>query len=374
MRVYRNLQLEIWLFCFIFLIKLNLFAQNHQVNQFDLTRGLKDTVGFAFTKSQLVPIIELSKKLEAQFLRTNRPFLPATLKRPWIAGICPHDDHLLAGRVYIHLMKYLKAKRVILLGVFHRAKKWNVYDKLVFDEFQHWYGIYGPIKPSALREQLIAKLPKDMFIISNQMHAEEHSIEGILPWLQYYNRDAEIIPILVPYMNWPRLDEISKVLSEVLAQSIQQQQWILGEDLCFIYSNDCVHYGDQDWDNRNFAPFGTDEAGTIRAMQRDSTLLKTTLLDELSHLKLKSFCEQVWGENDITTYKITWCGRFAIPFGLNTVAYLTNQLNQPHLNGTLLRYGTSYTLGKLPLSDLGIGTTAPNNIHHWVGYCAVTYY
>ena len=35
---------------------------------------------------------------------------------------------------------------------------------------------------------------------SNDMQTVEHSVEAIVPFLQAYNRDVEIVSILVPYM------------------------------------------------------------------------------------------------------------------------------------------------------------------------------
>jgi hypothetical protein len=102
-------------------------------------------------------------------------------------------------------------------------------------------------------------------------------------------------------------------------------------------------------------------------------LIKINLTGELTAEKLQNFCQRVWGENNLKEYQIRWCGRFAIPFGLNTVRILMEKLNHLQLSGYFLRYDNSYNLGKLPL-DIGIGTTAPNNIHHWVGYSAIGYF
>ncbi len=41
--------------------------------------------------------------------------------------------------------------------------------------------------------------------------------------------------------------------------------------------------------------------------------------------------------------------------------------------GTVEDLVESESAGELPLRDLGLGTTAPSNLHHWVGYCAIGY-
>jgi len=333
-------------------------------------RGLKDTVGFSFSKEQIQAVVELSEKLEHHALEKNREKYQNIR---WIAGVCPHDDHLLAGRVYVHLFQNMNAKRYIIFGVAHKAANWGVQDSLIFDSFDFWRAPYAPVKVSSLRQEIIDLLPKDDFVVNNEWQSEEHSVEGIVPFIQRYNGEAEIVSILVPYMNWQRIEYLSQNLTDALAKIIQKHKWKLGEDIAFICSNDGDHYGDQDWGGRNLAPFGADEAGYLKATQQDSSLILKNLTGKLTAEKLQDFCHRVWGEHDLKEYKIRWCGRFSVPFGLNTVRILMETLNHPQLNGYFLRYDTSYNLGKMPL-DIGIGTTAPNNIRHWVGYCAVGYF
>ena len=72
------------------------------------------------------------------------------------------------------------------------------------------------------------------------------------------------------------------------------------------------------------------------------------------------------------SYKWTWCGRYSVPMGLITSYYLTKKFNI-NLSGLLLGYATSIDHQTLPVDDLVMGTTAPANIHHWVGYAAIAY-
>ncbi len=333
-------------------------------------RALRDTVGFSFDKEQIQAIVQLSEKLEHEALEKNHKKFLTT---KWIAGICPHDDHLLAGRVYVHLFQNMNAKRYVIFGVAHKAANWGVQDSLIFDSFDYWRAPYAPVKVSELRQEIIDLLPKADFVVNNDWQSEEHSVEGIVPFIQYYRRDAEIVPILVPYMNWQRIEKLSHNLADTFAKIIQEHNWKLGEDIAFICSNDGDHYGDQDWGGRSLAPFGAEKPGYLKAIQQDSSLIKNILTGDLTAEKLQDFCYRVWGENDLKEYKIRWCGRFAIPFGLNAVRILIEKLNHQPLSGYFLRYDTSYNLGKLPLV-IGIGTTAPNNIHHWVGYSEIGYF
>jgi len=335
-------------------------------------RGLADTIGFSYSPEQIKAIVQLSEDSERERMIENDKKNGVDSSTHWIAGICPHDDHLLAGRVYVHLFQHLRAKQIIIFGVAHKAWKWGIRDSLIFDAFDFWRGPYGQLKVSALREEIIRRLPADDYIVNNHWQSEEHSVEGIVPFIQHYIPDAEIVSILVPYMNWERLDRLSRDLAEVLQQIVTEKHWILGKDIAVICSNDGDHYGDQDWGDKNLAPFGADEQGYLKATRRDADLIQTTLVDELKPEKLKNFTQLVWGD-DLLSYKITWCGRFAIPCGLNCVYHLAERLKIAALTGYLLRYDTSYHSGKLNLPDIGLGTTAPNNIHHWVGYSAIGY-
>ncbi len=333
-------------------------------------RPLADTVGFSFTRDQIAAVVQLAERLEQPALQQQRQQFG---DRPWIAGICPHDDHLLAGRVYVHLFQNLRARRYLIFGVAHKARDWGAENVLIFDNFDGWRAPYGPMKISTLRKELIESLPQSDFVVNNNWQSIEHSVEGIVPFIQHYQRQAEVVSILVPYMDWQRIETLSEHLAAALATIIKRHQWQLGEDIAFICSNDGDHYGDQDWGGRNLAPFGADAAGYLKATQQDSSLIREQLTGELTAAKLHDFCDRVWGKNDIREYQIRWCGRFAIPLGLNTVRALMTHLDHQPLQGYLLRYDTSYQLGKLPL-DIGLGTTAPNNIHHWVGYSAIGYF
>ncbi len=366
----------IYYFFIITIIFLSLFfcqkqdRATYSISATSKIRGLKDTVGFSFNEKQIKAVIDLSEKLEQQSLEQNQMKYKNIR---WIAGICPHDDHLLASRVYVHLFQNMNVKRYVIFGVAHKAANWGVQDSLIFDSYDYWRAPYAPIKVSTLRQEIMDLLPKQDFVLNDDWQSEEHSVEGIIPFIQHYRRDAEIVSILVPYMNWQRIEQLSEDLSEALAKIIQKYNWKLGEDIAFICSNDGDHYGDQDWGDRNLAPFGANEAGYLKATLQDSSLIKNNLTGELTAEKLMDFCHRVWGENDLKEYKIRWCGRFSIPYGLNTVRILMEKLTHPFLNGYFLRYDNSYNLGKLPL-DIGIGTTAPNNIRHWVGYSAIGYY
>ncbi len=334
-------------------------------------RGQMDVVGFASTAMQMN---EVMKQCAASAAETREKL---DLRCGWddetafFAGVCPHDDYCYAGRLYHLLLSRIKAKRVILFGVFHKARYFNAENYLIFDSYKTWHGPYGSVQVSHLREEILKRLPAEDFVIDNDMQMVEHSVEAIVPFLQAGNPDVEIVSILVPYMNWETIDRLASDLSAVLEGIIGENDWKLGEDLALICSADAVHYGDFGWGGSNFADFGCDIPGYQKAVDRDIALAENYLAGPIAIEKLRGFLHSCTDPEDVKQYRITWCGRFSVPFGLNVAARLFESGEGRLLAGTLLDYGTSVSEASLDVE--GIGVTAPNNLHHWVGYVAIGY-
>jgi len=338
------------------------------------TRGQMDVVGFASDAAQMRSVLEQAemlaeprrKEIETQKgLRTDAPFA---------AAVCPHDDYYYAARLYALLVPHIKAPRVIILGVFHKARVFGARDRLVFDSFRHWHAPAGPVPVSTLRQELIAELPEADYLVDNDMQMVEHSVEAIVAWLQAYHPQVEIVSILVPYMDWQTLDGLAARLAGALDKIMDRHGWRLGRDVALVSSSDAVHYGDAQWGGKNFAPFGTGLAGYRRAVARDRGLVRDFLAGPLRRERLHRLLDTLVDPRDVTRYRITWCGRFSVPFGLNVAARLAQRLEGRRLTGLLLDYGTSVSEASLDTTGLGrLGPTAPNNFHHFVGYAAIGY-
>jgi len=337
-------------------------------------RGLVDIVGFAHTAKQMDFVVSLCEKLEKEHFAKLEKEYGISKEKPAIAVICPHDDYYYAGRVYINVIPHIKAKRVILFGVCHWAKTFGAKDKLVFDAFKRWRGPYGPVPVSPLREEITKRLNKEDYLISNEIEGSEHSVEAIVPFLQYYNRKVEIVSILVPYMNWDRMNELGKKLAQVVGSIIRGKGWKLGEDIAFVISTDGVHYGDYGWSYYGYHPFGCDIKGYEKAVAQDHRLVNNYLAGILKSSKIEKLFSLLVDPSDPTKYRITWCGRFSVPFGTNFLAQLMKELNHKPLTGYFLRYGTSISFPTLPVEKLGMGPTAPSNLHHFVSYIGVGYF
>jgi len=328
-------------------------------------------VGYTHTAAGIARVVNHAEVAEKERLAANRTRLgPGT---HLLAAVAPHDDYLYAQRVYVHALQHLRARHVILVGVAHRARKFpGCEGKLVFEAFPAWHGPYGSVPPSPLREDLIRSLPPEDVLVSNAIHAGEHSLEGLVPFLQHYNREVEIVPILVPWMSWPRLLDLAKKTAGALGRALQSRGLAPGEDVAILISSDSVHYGDVGWGGRCFADFGTDGVGYDRAVARDRALIADHLTGEISAKDLEAFYRKVNAE-DFRQARISWCGRFSIPFGLATLDYLVRDLGRAPARGDLLRYGTTLDPGQSDPGVKGLGVTAGANLHHWVGFASIGY-
>jgi AmmeMemoRadiSam system protein B len=324
-----------------------------------------DTRGYAHSRDLIERLIAAGTELEGDRLEGRDA-------RRWIAGISPHDDHLYAGRVYIHLFPGIEAKTVILFGVCHKARSFGVEDVLVFDSYPAWHGPYGSVAVSDLRERLVDGLGPGRALVSNRIHDSEHSVEGLIPFLQHWNRPVRIVPVLVPAMSWERMDALAGRFADLLASTMKERKWTLGDDVALLISNDCVHYGDEGWGGKTYADFGVDRDGYLRAVGRDLEIIRETLEGPLDRDRIRGFFSMLVQPDDHRAYAITWCGRYCTPFGLACLFHLHEELGLAQPAGTLLRYGTTLAEGEMDLGDRGsLGVTAPRSLRHWVGFCSV---
>ncbi len=323
-------------------------------------RQIVDTVGFAKYDWQMDSIM-------------NRLEISSDSDKKWRVVITPHDDYAYVGNLYPEALNGIKAKTIILFGVAHKARNYDLENKIIFDSFDKWSAPYGNVKVSDVRNDLISNLPDSVIIVHDEMQGVEHSLEAIIPFLQYNNRDLEIIPILVPYMTFEKMQQISILLSKSLSGIMDERNLNWGDDVAIVISTDAVHYGDEDWGGKNYAPYGTDSLGLINARNHEMEIINNCLVDELSIDKVQSFVNYTVQESNYKEYKWTWCGRYSVPLGLLTAYELDKIRNETGLSGSFIAYANSIDHLVLKVDDLKMGTTAPANNRHWVGYPAVGY-
>lgn len=337
-------------------------------------RAQKDTVGYATRPEQVDALVRLVDSLEARRYASNEAAFPRMGTAPMIGAICPHDDYLYAGRGYVHAMRFVKARTVVLFGVSHTARRRGIRDRLIFDDYSAWKVGGRACRVSPLRDEIVAALPPELVLVNDTILSEEHSLEGFVPMLQHFDPRVEIVPILVTRLGPEIRERSADTLAAILAERLGKRGWRLGENVQVLISADAVHYGDEEWGGRNYAPFGVDSAGYEKGVAQDLDVVRTALTGPMTREKIDVWREKVDSGDFHEPYKITWCGIYSIPFGLGVLERLCDRARRAAPEGFMLVYGTSIDPKELPLETIGLGTTAIATLRHWVGYTAVGYW
>ncbi len=329
-----------------------------------------DTVGFAQYGWQTDSLLARIERFQpAQLKEAGALFASSASLR---VTISPHDDYTYVGYLYPALLSHVRSDVVILFGVGHKARVFGIEDKIVFGSFSKWKSPRGTVEISELQNSIIENLPEDQFTVHDSLQAAEHSMEALVPFLEYYNEDVKIIPIIVSAMSFERMEAVASSLSAAIMKTMKEADLAWGTGWSIVISTDAVHYGNEDWGGKNYDRFGVDSAGYFQAVEYEKQILSGMLGGDLTPEKIRAFSSCTVSDDDYREYKWTWCGRYAVPLGLLTAYDISVKTGAP-LKGKVVGYSTSIANQPVPLSDLGMGITAPAKLTHWVGYAAVGY-
>ncbi len=170
-------------------------------------------------------IIEIFSKFEIQGKNTN-----VDVKTP-IGLIAPHAGYIYSGFVayitYKNAFKSREFSNIIILGPSH-----YVYFKgvSIFPEGS-WVTPMGEVE---INTKITLSLSQKSSYFSNSpdLHRREHSIEVQIPFVQHFNPNAKIVPLLVGEMNDMMVDEVGRALAEVLLEN---------QDTLIVASSDLYH-------------------------------------------------------------------------------------------------------------------------------------
>ncbi|MDX9929398.1 MAG: AmmeMemoRadiSam system protein B [Bacteroidales bacterium] len=333
-------------------------CRNNQPDDSEKIRTVVDTIGFTTYAWQMDSIVS---RLDWSKGRDNT----------WRVAITPHDDYTYVGNLYPEVLNGVRAKIVVLFGVAHKARSLGLEDRLIFDSHDAWSAPYGNVRVSDIRRDILERLPDSLYMVNDEMHAMEHSLEALIPFLQHNNRNIEIVPVLVPAMTFERMRLTAAPFAAALGEIMDGSHLEWGSDIAIVITTDAVHYGDEEWGGSNYAPYGTDEEGTAMARAHEMEIIDSCLKGSLKPERLKRFVEYTVQGFDHREYKWTWCGRYAVPFGLLMSHELSKITGGEDLYGTFIGYASSIDHPRIKVDDLGMGITAPAYSHHWVGYAAL---
>ncbi len=127
-----------------------------------------------------------------------------------VAGLVPHAGPTYSGPCAACFYAELDSsiERIILLGVNHRARG----HRAALSPWSHWETPLGPV---AVDDQLGNFLADQVDFLKRDpaAHAEEHSIEIQLPFLQRALRQFEFVPISLSHLSRDEAAELGKAIA-----------------------------------------------------------------------------------------------------------------------------------------------------------------
>jgi MEMO1 family protein len=346
---------------FLFLLILN---SQLSILKSQTVRPIRDSIGFCWNAEEMNRFVGFLDKHSEHKNNSSQNL---------IAAISVHDDYLYAGKVYYPLFKLINTKEVVIFGVTHgsvRKELGILRNKIILDEYDEWCGPFSRIKISPLREIIKSKLEKDNFIVSNKAHNIEHSIEALIPFLQYYNRDIKITPIMVTQMSPERTEGIASTLAKIISEYVKEHNLKLGKDIFFLISNDANHYG-VDFGN---SPYGLDLNAHKLGTENDQRIINKNLAGKINLDKIKSLAGEIIPDSLTKKVIPLWCGRYPMTLGLQTVSKILTEFGDNSLVGKLFKYSDTMTEKVLPFENTAMGLTAVFSPKHWCGWFTLGLY
>jgi len=176
--------------------------------------------------SRLVDDCLTSSSLGPQGIQSPSPSI--------IGGLVPHAGYVYSGPCAAHLYARLdnSIQRVILLGVNHQARG----HRAALSPAASWQTPLGTVKvDQELNHVLQDEVP--FLKLDDLAHAEEHSIEVQLPFLQHLLGEFSFLPISLAHISIAECAELGAAVADVFRSSTQS-----GIRTILMASSDLSHY------------------------------------------------------------------------------------------------------------------------------------
>jgi AmmeMemoRadiSam system protein B len=152
----------------------------------------------------------------------------------FLAGMVPHAGYVYSGACAAHLYAQLAdgVKRIILIGVNH----WSRGHRAALSPADAWQTPLGRV---TVDQQFNAILEQRLPFLKNDdlAHAQEHSIEVQLPFLQRTLREFVLVPISLADVSQDECAELGTVLAQICeSAAIPQSKSVI------LASSDLSHY------------------------------------------------------------------------------------------------------------------------------------
>ncbi len=107
---------------------------------------------------------------------------------------------------------------------------------------------------------------------------------------------------------------------------------------------------------------------------QEKRLIRTYLAGVVDSAKIEGLTKELCGKTYLDYRNTYWCGKYSIPFGLLATEKIMALTTDKKIHGRLFRFSETYSEGVLPLKKMGMGTTAPFSLRHWVSFFSIGYY
>jgi hypothetical protein len=152
-------------------------------------------------------------------------------KKKVIGLISPHAGYVYSGGCAGKGFGAVEVPdRVFILGVNHRGMGHS----FAVDGNDYWN---TPLGDAAVDKEMAEKLVENsaIFEIDSRAGAQEHSLEVQVPFIQYVNPNAKILPVTISSGNLNRLIEGGKEIAQLIKDR---------SDILIVASTDMSHYID----------------------------------------------------------------------------------------------------------------------------------
>jgi AmmeMemoRadiSam system protein B len=192
------------------------------------------------------------------------PEIDANLPKEIVAGLVPHAGWVYSGAIAAQVFAAIHAQgtpeTVVLLSSVHR---WGASHPAVYARGR-WATPLGEVEVDRELATAILEAGDGLLTNSPEAHADEHSAEVQVPFIQYLFPEAKILPILVP----PQ--ENATRAGKIIGQAVKEEH----RPIVVVGTTDLTHYGATYY---GFAPAGTGEQALEWARANDERVINLIL-------------------------------------------------------------------------------------------------
>ncbi|MCX7797644.1 MAG: hypothetical protein N2249_03365 [Melioribacter sp.] len=279
-----------------------------------------------------------------------------------------NHKHLYTNEIYYWLFKLIKTKEIIFFYVIDKLEsRVNISsDVLILDNYISQEGIYKDVKISPLREIIKSKLSKDCFVIDSKVLDIENPIDDYIPFLQFYNPDVKITPIIINRISFDKMEKISEKFSKIISEYIKFNKLTLGKDIFILVSN-CVGHNREEFGSCSYE---LDLNSYQADVEDNDRMINNYLTEALTKSKIRPFTINELLNSDTVLSK--WREKYPLIFGLITLINLQNYLRIKNTEGILIKCTNSVTSEVLPCENSYSKTTS--SAKHFMRFFTLVFY